>query len=157
MIFKSRNIFFFFFKVINLENVATAQPGVNLFPSSADYVPGYNGILRVGIAFTMWLATGIENEIFSSKFINFFCLGLIQYLVYVLFYQRFIEDPLLNFIDLCSVSNISVFMLADNLYGYYIHGRSPHGTTDVNMRDMVLNLERGIKKNDWYTWFASKI
>jgi hypothetical protein len=44
--------------VINLENVATAQPGVNLFPSSANYQPGYNGILRVGIAFSMWLATG---------------------------------------------------------------------------------------------------
>jgi len=43
-----------------LENVATAQPGVNLFPSATDYKAGYNGILRVGIAFSMWLATGIE-------------------------------------------------------------------------------------------------
>lgn len=52
----------FLLKVINLENVATAQPGVNLFPSSSDYVPGYNGILRVGIAFAMWIATGIEIQ-----------------------------------------------------------------------------------------------
>jgi hypothetical protein len=44
--------------VINLEYVATAQPNVSLFPSSADYIPDYNGILRVGIAFSMWLATG---------------------------------------------------------------------------------------------------
>jgi hypothetical protein len=44
-----------------LENVATTQPGVSLFPSSADYTPGYNGILRVGIAFSMWLATGKSN------------------------------------------------------------------------------------------------
>ncbi|CAF4454372.1 unnamed protein product, partial [Adineta steineri] len=52
-------IFFvlFLLKVINLENVATAQPGVSLFPSDTDYHPGYNGILRVGIAFSMWLAT----------------------------------------------------------------------------------------------------
>jgi meckelin len=63
-------------------------------------------------------------------------------LFYVLFYQRFVEDRILNFIDLCSVSNISVFILTDNLYGYYIHGRSPHGTTDVNIRDMIMNLER---------------
>lgn len=48
----------FIFQVINLENIATAQPGVNLFPSSDDYVPEYNGILRVGIGFSMWLATG---------------------------------------------------------------------------------------------------
>lgn len=44
--------------MINLENVATSEPGVNLFPTSANYKPDYNGILRVGIAFSMWLATG---------------------------------------------------------------------------------------------------
>lgn len=48
----------------------------------------------------------------------------------------------MNFVDLCSVSNISVLALTDELYGYYIHGLSPHGTTDVNMRDMLMNLER---------------
>jgi len=48
----------------------------------------------------------------------------------------------MNFIDLCSVSNISVFILDQNRHGYYIHGRSPHGTTDVNMKDMIMNLER---------------
>ncbi|CAF1345544.1 unnamed protein product [Adineta steineri] len=112
-------------KVINLENVATIQPGVNLFPSSTDYVPAYNGILRVGIAFSMWLGV-----------------ALIQYLIYILFYQRFVQDKIINFLDLCSVSNISVFILMDNLYGYYMHGRSPHGTADVNMKEMMTNLER---------------
>ncbi|CAF2915951.1 unnamed protein product [Rotaria sp. Silwood2] len=115
----------FLLKVINLENVATMEPGVNIFPTTSDYKPEYNGILRVGIAFSMWLVT-----------------ALIQYLVYVIFYQRFIEDSILNFIDLCSVSNISVFILTDYLYGYYIHGLSPHGTTDVNMKEMIMNLER---------------
>ncbi|CAF4828802.1 unnamed protein product [Rotaria sp. Silwood1] len=115
----------FLLKVINLENIATMEPGVNLFPSTSDYTPEYNGILRVGIAFSMWLAT-----------------ALVQYLVYVIFYQRFIEDSILNFIDLCSVSNISVFILTDDQYGYYIHGLSPHGTTDVNMKEMIMNLER---------------
>ncbi len=121
--------------------MATAQPGVNLFPSSSDYTAGYNGILRVGIAFSMWLATGITFPTTFSKII-FFLPALVQYIVYILFYRRFVEDRIINFIDLCSVSNISVFILIDNLYGYYIHGRSPHGTTDVNMRDMMLNLER---------------
>ncbi|CAF1123716.1 unnamed protein product [Rotaria magnacalcarata] len=120
-------IFFvlFLLKVINLENVATMEPGVNLFPPNVDYQPGYSSILRVGIAFSMWLATAI-----------------VQYLIYVIFYQRFVEDKIINFIDLCSVSNISVFIFTDNLYGYYIHGLSPHGTTDVNIKDMTMNLER---------------
>jgi meckelin len=81
-----------------------------------------------------------RNSIVSLN--NFLFLALVQYLIYILFYQRFVEDTLLNFVDLCSVSNISVFILTDTHYGYYLHGRSPHGTTDVNIRDMIMNLER---------------
>lgn len=68
-------------------------------------------------------------------------LGLIQYLIYILFYQRFVEDRIINFIDLCSVSNISVFVLLERQYGYYIHGRSPYEKTDVNVKEMIANLE----------------
>jgi meckelin len=73
---------------------------------------------------------------------NFVIVALIQYLFYILFYQRLIENKILNFVDLCSVSNISVFILDQNRHGYYIHGRSPHGITDVNIKDMLMNLER---------------
>lgn len=69
-------------------------------------------------------------------------LAILQYLIYVIFYQRFIEDRLINFIDLCSVSNISVFILMEKQYGYYLHGRSPHGVADVNMKDMLMHFER---------------
>jgi hypothetical protein len=34
----------------------------------------------------------------------------------------------------------------ENHYGYYIHGQSPHGTTDLNMKEMLLNLERETNK-----------
>jgi len=30
----------------------------------------------------------------------------------------------------------------DNQYGYYIHGRTPHGTADINMKEMIDNLNR---------------
>jgi hypothetical protein len=72
----------FFLQVINLENVATAQAGVNLFPSANDYQPEYNGILRVGIAFSMWMATGriidhmklpFGNVVFSFDSISYLC------------------------------------------------------------------------------------
>jgi meckelin len=59
-----------------------------------------------------------------------------------MFYQRFIANKILNFIDLCSVSNISVFILDENHHGYYIHGRSPHGMTDVNMKEILINFYR---------------
>ena len=67
-------------------------------------------------------------------------------MAYIIFYQRFIEDKILNFIDLCSLCNISVFILKDDQYGYYIHGRSPTGTTDVNMKDMRDRLKREVEQ-----------
>jgi hypothetical protein len=27
-------------------------------------------------------------------------------------------------------------------YGYYIHGQTPNGTSDINMKEMLLNMER---------------
>ncbi len=113
--------------MINLENIAAAQPNTNLFPTSADYQAGYNGMLRVGIAFSMWLAT-----------------ALVQYLIYILFYQRFVEDKIINFIDLCSLCNISIFILMDKQYGFYIHGRLANGVADVNMKDMLDYLNREV-------------
>jgi meckelin len=71
-----------------------------------------------------------------------FILAVIQYFVYIIFYQRLIANKILNFIDLCSVSNISIFILDLNHHGYYIHGRSPHGLTDVNIKDILMNFHR---------------
>jgi meckelin len=55
-----------------------------------------------------------------------------------------------EFKDLCSVSNISVFILDGLLHGYYIHGHSPIGKADVNYDDLFtfLNEEgRGTIRN----------
>ena len=85
---------------------------------------------------------------------------------YIIFYQRLIEDKILNFVDLCAMSNISIFILDQLHHGYYIHGRSPHGITDVNMKDMIMNLEResrlmsgtrGLQANSTEQIFITKI
>jgi meckelin len=47
----------------------------------------------------------------------------------------------LNFVDLCSVANISVIIFNEDLNGYYIHGKSPYGAADVNSLNLRLNLE----------------
>ncbi|KAG8176834.1 hypothetical protein JTE90_001973 [Oedothorax gibbosus] len=73
-----------------------------------------------------------------------FALGAIVYLVIALLqvivrrglYERFVEDKLQQYVDLCSVSNVSVFILVTKRFGYYIHGRSTHGKADVNMKEM---------------------
>ncbi|CAF0912475.1 unnamed protein product [Rotaria sordida] len=118
----------FFLKVINLENIALADTDIILFPSSsftANCTMEYNSIFRIGTAFLVLLGTAI-----------------IQYLFYIIFYQRLIGDKIINFIDLCSVSNISIIILDQIYHGYYIHGRSPHGISDVNIKDIIMNLER---------------
>ena len=50
-----------------------------------------------------------------------------------------------EFTDLCSVSNISVFILHDALHGYYVHGKSPYyGLADLNAEDLkrALDMEK---------------
>lgn len=37
---------------------------------------------------------------------------------------------------------ISVFILSANNYGHYIHGRSVHGFSDTNMKEMRAQLKR---------------
>ena len=53
-------------------------------------------------------------------------IGATQYAVTYVFKGLFplkIEE----FIDLCSVTNISLLIFNNSFHGYYIHGRSPFG------------------------------
>ncbi|CAF1256162.1 unnamed protein product [Adineta steineri] len=114
----------FFLKVVNLESLSCVNNEFTLSTSPTNCTE-YNPIFRTGIGFITLSGTSI-----------------IQYLAFTLFYQRIIADKIINFIDLCSVSNISVFILDQYYHGYYIHGRSPHGKTDVNIKEIIMNLHR---------------
>ena len=61
-------------------------------------------------------------------------------IVYHAIYVRCVEDKIGQFVDFCSLSNISVFILTHSQYGYYIHGRSPHGNAEANMQQMTQAL-----------------
>ena len=56
--------------------------------------------------------------------------------------DRYHRNRLLQFVDLLSLSNISVLVLDEPCHGYYIHGRSVHGHSDVNMDELNRNLKR---------------
>lgn len=74
--------------------------------------------------------------------ISFYILvALAQWLIQVLIVER-VADPFHNFMDLCSMANISVLAMTHSLRGYYIHGRSVHGMADTNMYEMNLFLQR---------------
>lgn len=52
------------------------------------------------------------------------------------------KDPVIQFVDLLSVSNISLIVFAERCYGYYIHGRSVHAHADTNMAGLLDSLRK---------------
>lgn len=60
--------------------------------------------------------------------------------------ERFSGDRVQQFVDECSLANVSVLVLTHQRFGYYIHGRSVHGTADVGIRetnDMLIREQVG--------------
>uniref|UniRef100_A0A336LUV8 CSON013682 protein n=1 Tax=Culicoides sonorensis TaxID=179676 RepID=A0A336LUV8_CULSO len=66
----------------------------------------------------------------------------IQIIYNFIFHERYIDNPIQNFVDVCSISNISVLILSMTSYGFYIHGRSPHGFADTDMCSMIMQFRR---------------
>uniref|UniRef100_A0A3Q3W6K8 Uncharacterized protein n=1 Tax=Mola mola TaxID=94237 RepID=A0A3Q3W6K8_MOLML len=114
----------FFLEVLGFSNLALRDPWPALERSAQAYMPSYSLILRYGVAASLWL-----------------CIGLLQ-IYFTVFHEHFVENKIHQFVDLCSISNISVLLLSHRCFGYYIHGRSVHGHADTNMEEMNNNLKR---------------
>ncbi|TKS82024.1 Meckelin Meckel syndrome type 3 protein [Collichthys lucidus] len=115
----------FFLEVLGFSNLALRDPWPTLERSSQAYTPSYSLMLRYGLAASLWL-----------------CIGLLQVIFFTVFHEHFVEDKIRQFVDLCSISNVSVLLLSHRCFGYYIHGRSVHGHADTNMEEMNNNLKR---------------
>ena len=74
-------------------------------------------------------------RLFISTCIIFSAL-IIQYVI-VRLLQNWIPLKKQEFIDLCFVSNISVFILDEKLHGFYIHGHNPANKADVNLNELL--------------------
>ncbi|CAG0917119.1 unnamed protein product [Notodromas monacha] len=70
----------------------------------------------------------------------------IQWTMYKFLYERYVNNLLNQFVDLCSLANVSLFVFRGDNFGYYIHGRAPGGRADVDLRTMHLLLE--LEKRD---------
>ena len=46
-----------------------------------------------------------------------------------------------EFVDLCSFTNISIFIFDQSLHGYYVHGHAPLGTADATAEGLIRALE----------------
>lgn len=68
-------------------------------------------------------------------------ISLVIYLIeFQLYYRFLVVSPFQAFVDLCSVSNISVLALLEPMWGFYIHGRTIHAHADVTMDELQQNL-----------------
>jgi meckelin len=76
---------------------------------------------------------------FLATFIIFIT-GAAQYVIRRII-QPWLPTPTTEFLDLCSVANVSVLILQDSLRGYYIHGQSPLGKADVTLQELIRFLE----------------
>lgn len=93
-------------------------------------------LITEGIPFAATRTSRFAVDLFVYLFV-----AMIQWLVNVIIVEK-IVDPFRNFMDLCSVANISVLALTHPLRAYYIHGRSVHGMADTDMLEMNMFLQR---------------
>ena len=103
---------------IQLVNIASSQPLTIVTPTNVYLAPS-SRYMRVAISSILFLI-----------------LAFVQY-IFTFFYERFVEDRLNHFVDLCSVSNISFIGFSYPRFGYYIHGRSVHGMADTDLRTLT--------------------
>ena len=74
--------------------------------------------------------------------------SLVLYVVeFQLYYKLVCPHPLRAFADLCSVSNISIMILLEPQWGFYIHGESLHAFSDASMEEFQGNLQREAQGN----------
>ncbi|KAL1449101.1 hypothetical protein WDU94_000334 [Cyamophila willieti] len=112
-------------KISGLEHLALAQPELNTrVADDMVYIPE-DPILKLGVAVSTYLLV-----------------YLTQWLLLIGVYENFIKNGIHQFVDLCSVANVSVFILTMENYGFYIHGRSAHGFADTDMESMATQMLR---------------
>lgn len=66
---------------------------------------------------------GVAFERLAIGLIIYTICYIIQLLLCAGIYEPYIKNVCQQFVDICSMSNISVFIYSLDSYGYYIHGR----------------------------------
>lgn len=116
----------FFLKVAGFEHLTTTDP-VRRFSvdPTTEYVGAQSHVLRFAVVVILYTS-----------------IAFVQWLFFSFIYERFFGDPFCDFIDLCSMANVSVIVFQNQLYGYYLHGRSVHGRSDTDMLEMHEQFKR---------------
>ncbi len=92
-------------------------------------------------------ACNSDNNSIALGFANtviFWCAAaVIQWVWRFVFYERFLHEPVATkFVDMCTVCNISVFIMMENHKGYYLHCKSPYQRAECSMEELLKSLDR---------------
>lgn len=91
----------------------------------------------------------MDSHTHGDTTLKIFNISVFYILIYICQYgilneiiARITGNPIQQYIDHCSLANISIFTLIEPCFGFYIHGRSPHGFADSDMTTMIMQLQR---------------
>ena len=90
-------------KVFQVEQFALEVQSVH---NNGDSAMTFNSILQFALGATTYLSVNILQNVFNTIVV-----------------ERFFGHKIQQFVDLCTLSNISVWLLQQPRYGFYIHGR----------------------------------
>ncbi|CAH8578368.1 unnamed protein product [Heterobilharzia americana] len=107
-------------QVIGLENLASADAKSNVVFNPYEYQSPQSRIFRIALILSIFALSGI-----------------LQWLITITLWEKCFSDKLRSFADLCSVANVSVFIFAQANFGYYIHGHSPTGRSDIDLGGII--------------------
>ncbi|XP_021707577.1 meckelin [Aedes aegypti] len=112
------------FFLCGLEHWSSNSFHLHLFKQE-EYLGKDDKVLKIAVGIIVYTIVYVAQRIYNA-----------------LIYERFVENAIQQFIDVASIANISVFILCMESYGFYIHGRSPHGFSDTDMCSMILQFKR---------------
>ncbi|CAG0892530.1 unnamed protein product [Darwinula stevensoni] len=113
----------FFLQVIDLQQLTLSSPYMKFSDDPLGNVK-QSYVCRIALSILVYL-----------------CLWLGQYILRKLVVERYVLNDVTQLIDLCCVCNISVLILSEENFGYYIHGRNVHGEADSSMHTLHMQLE----------------
>ena len=119
---------------VDWENLTAAQPYMSLVVSNVQS----NFILKYFLSSFLLLVIGLVQ---IGPIYIFLCIWIKKPIVGKRVLNIWIPTAVQDFVDLCSVSNVSIFILDETLHGYYLHGKAPGGTSEINAEELELALE----------------
>ncbi|XP_046393183.1 meckelin [Ischnura elegans] len=105
----------FLLKVVGFEHWALPHPDLKINPDNMLSASSASLIFHVAVGIIIY-------------FIVYSC-----QILFVVIYEHYGKNSIQDFVDLCSMANISVIILPWLHFGFYLHGRSAHGFADTDL------------------------